>query len=259
MCVAAFAWQAHPRWRLVLAGNRDEFHARPTAPLARWDDGSGIIAGRDLQAGGTWLGLGRQGRVALVTNVRDLRHDQQGLSRGWLASDWLRSHDGAQAASQALLPKAQGYRPFNLLLADATDCCWSSNLPGTRMATVAPGVHSLSNAELDTPWPKARTLAGSLQAWLAAGASVDFDPLFAALGDSTFWPDAELPDTGIGLARERMLSPAFIRGDDYGTRASTVIAIDHDGRGVIIEQRWGPRGLDLGRRQECVNAGDRLS
>jgi uncharacterized protein with NRDE domain len=256
MCVAAFAWQAHPRWRLVLAGNRDEFHARPTASLARWDDGSGIIAGRDLEAGGTWLGVGRQGRLALVTNVRDLRHDQAGRSRGWLASDWLRGEDDALQASQDLLARAGDYRPFNLLLADGAHCCWSSNRPVPRMAATTPGVHSLSNAELDTPWPKARTLAQRLQDWLQAGEAEDFQPLFAALADATVWPDASLPDTGVGIERERLLSAAFIRGTGYGTRASTVIAIDHEGNGLVIEQSWGPQGVDLGRRRVDLRNND---
>ena len=108
MCVVAFAWNLHPRWRLLLAGNRDEFHARATAPLARWDDDSGIIAGRDLEAGGTWLGVDVRGRCALVTNVRDLRLGQEGLSRGLLASDYLRGNAGARAQARSLLPVAAG-------------------------------------------------------------------------------------------------------------------------------------------------------
>ena len=246
MCVAAFAWKAHPRWRLVLAGNRDEFHARPTAALAAWDDGSGIRAGRDLQAGGTWLGVGREGRLALVTNVRDLHHDQRGLSRGWLASDWLKDEDSAQARTQALLVQAHTYRPFNLLLADAQACYWSSNLPQARALAIAPGVHSLSNAELDTPWPKAAMLAARVQAWVEQDEDDNFEPLLQALADDRVWPDSELPDTGVGLARERLLSSAFIRGRDYGTRASTIIAIDQSSKGLIIERRWGPDGIALG-------------
>lgn len=271
MCVVAFAWDAHPRWRLLLAGNRDEFHARPTAPLAAWQDGSGIVAGRDLEAGGTWLGVDRRGRCALVTNVRDLRAPQDGLSRGLLASDWLRAgdDDGAATHSDALLPRAGRYRPFNLLLADAHDCRWTSNLPTPRGATVTPGVHVLSNAALDSPWPKAQALGQALQAWLEAGAaharggSGDGDAsddglerLFDALADDRTWPDARLPDTGIGLARERWLSSAFIRGADYGTRASTVVALDRAGGGVVIERRWGPMGAALGQTRIVLPAAD---
>ncbi|AKC86764.1 NRDE family protein [Pseudoxanthomonas suwonensis] len=252
MCVVALAWNAHPRWRLLLAGNRDEFHARPTAPLAAWDDGSGIVAGRDLEAGGTWLGVDARGRCALVTNVRDLRRPQDGLSRGLLASDYLRGEDDAPGRAQALLPSAERYRPFNLLLADAQACTWVGNLPQVRLATLADGVHVLSNAALDTPWPKAETLGARLRDWLDAGDGQDFAPLFAALADETRYPDARLPDTGIGLERERWLSAAFIRGEDYGTRASTVVALNHDGGGVIVERRWGPMGVPLGETRLTI-------
>lgn len=253
MCVVTFAWQAHPRWRFLLAGNRDEFHARPTAPLAVWDDGSGIVAGRDLEAGGTWLGVDRRGRCALVTNVRDLSRPQDGLSRGLLASDYLRGEEGAAARAQALQSSASTYRPFNLLLADAQDCTWVGNLPHVRTARPGAGVHILSNAQLDTPWPKAVALGQALREWIDAGGDEDFAPLFAALADETRWPDAQLPDTGIGLERERWLSSAFIRGEDYGTRASTVVALDHAGGGIIVERRWGPMGVLLGQTQLAIH------
>ncbi len=255
MCVVAFAWNAHPRWRLLLAGNRDEFHARPTAPLAAWDDGSGIVAGRDLEAGGTWLGVDARGRCALVTNVRDVRHPQDGLSRGLLASDYLRGDDGAQARAQALQATAPAYRPFNLLLVDARMCAWTGNLPQARMALPEAGVHVLSNAQLDTPWPKAVALGDALRGWIDAGGDADFAPLFAALADETRWPDARLPDTGIGLERERWLSSAFIRGKDYGTRASTVVALDHAGGGMVVERRWGAMGAPLGETRLQVGSG----
>ncbi|HET6395314.1 MAG TPA: NRDE family protein [Pseudoxanthomonas sp.] len=246
MCVAAFAWNAHPRWRLVLAGNRDEFHARPSAPLARWPDAPGVYGGRDLAAGGTWLGVDARGRCALVTNVRDPRAPQDGASRGLLASDYLRGDRGALAHAAALLPGAGGYRPFNLLLFDAVACAWVSNRPAI-IVRPADGVHVLSNAELDAPWPKAVALGASLGGWLEEEPEdTGFHALFAALADDAPWPDAQLPDTGIGLERERWLSAAFIRGADYGTRASTVIALDRAGGGIIVERRWGPQGVALG-------------
>jgi uncharacterized protein with NRDE domain len=254
MCVVAFAWNAHPRWRLLLAGNRDEFHARPSAALAAWDDGSGIVAGRDLEAGGTWLGVDRRGRCALVTNVRELSQPQDGLSRGLLASDYLRGDKGAAARAQALQSSASTYRPFNLLLADAQDCAWVGNLPQVRMAVPDSGVHVLSNAQLDTPWPKAVALGDAVRGWIDAGGDEDFAPLFAALADQTRWPDARLPDTGIGVERERWLSSAFIRGEDYGTRASTVVALDHASDGVIIERRWGPMGAPLGETRLAIGS-----
>ncbi|WP_372017050.1 NRDE family protein [Pseudoxanthomonas sp. 10H] len=247
MCVVAFAWDAHPRWRLVLAGNRDEFHARPTAPLAPWDDGPGIVAGRDLEAGGTWLGVDGRGRCALVTNVRDFSRPQDGLSRGLLASDYLRGDEGAATRAHALLAAAPDYRPFNLLLFDPQDCAWVGNAPGVRMALPGAGVHVLSNAQLDTPWPKAEALGVALGRWIDAGGDDLFEPLFDALADDRAWPDERLPDTGIGLERERWLSSAFIRGQAYGTRASTVVALGHDGTGVVVERRWGAMGTAIGQ------------
>lgn len=240
MCVIAFAWNAHPRWRLLLIGNRDEFHARPSAPLARWVDAP-LIGGRDLQAGGSWLGVTDAGRCAVVTNVRDLRAPQLGASRGLLVNDYLAGRDGATEHAQALRTLAAGYRPFNLLLFDAEAGFYLGNRPAAAQL-VAPGLHGLSNADFDTPWPKTRALTARLQDWMDAGGEDDFAPLFDALADERRAPDDALPDTGLGPARERWLSSAFIRGDDYGTRACTVVAMGHDGRGRIVERRFGPEG-----------------
>ena len=253
MCLIAFAWQAHPRWRLVLAGNRDEFHARPSAALARWVD-SPIIAGRDLEAGGTWLGVTDAGRCCVVTNVRDPRDPQLGASRGLLVSDYLAGEMGATAHAQTLRFSAADYRPFNLLTFDAQAAFYLGNRPAPRAQPVTPGVHGVSNADFDTPWPKTRALMACLEAWLIAEGDEDFAPLFAALADERQAPDAELPDTGVGLERERLLSSAFIRGEHYGTRASTVVAIGHDGRGVIVERRFGPEGCFLGERRLPIGA-----
>ncbi|MBD8881433.1 MULTISPECIES: NRDE family protein [Rhodanobacter] len=245
MCLIAFAWQAHPRWRLVLAGNRDEFHARPSAELARWAD-LPIAAGRDLEAGGTWLGVTDAGRCCVVTNVRDPRDPQRGASRGLLATDYLAGAADATAHARELLVSAADYRPFNLLTFDARAAFYLGNRPEPRAEAVGPGVHGLSNADFNTPWPKTRALMTRLQTWLVASPDEDFAPLFAALADEQQAPDAELPDTGVGLERERWLSSAFIRGEHYGTRASTVVAIGHDGLGVIVERRFGPEGRFLG-------------
>lgn len=246
MCLIAFAWQVHPHWRLLLAGNRDEFHARPSAALARWDDAP-IIGGRDLQAGGTWLGVTDSARCCVVTNVRDPDDPQLGASRGLLATDYLDGKADATAHARQLLSTASGYRPFNLLTFDAHDAFYLGNRPEPRVQAVAPGVHGLSNADFNTPWPKTRTLIQRVRTWIDAGDATDFMPLFDALADEQVAQDMDLPDTGIGLERERWLSSAFIRGADYGTRASTVVAIGHDGGGVISERRFGPHGCFLGQ------------
>lgn len=245
MCLIAFAWQRHPRWRLLLAGNRDEFHARPTAALDRWD-GAPILGGRDLQAGGTWLGVAAGGRCAAVTNVRDPGAPQEGESRGHLAADYLAGGAAAAAHADALVQTAVVYRPFNLLVFDAQAAFCLGNRPAPRVQAVATGVHGLSNAALDTPWPKTLTLMHRMECWLQ-GDEENFAPLFEALADEHAAADAELPDTGIGIERERDLSAAFIRGTTYGTRASSVVAVGHDGRGVIIERRFGPGGVFLGQ------------
>lgn len=241
MCLIAFAWRSHPRWRLLLAGNRDEFHARPSAPLARWDDAP-ILGGRDLEAGGTWLGVSDPGRCCVVTNVRDPRDLQHGSSRGLLAVDYLGGSEDAATHAEQLRLAAADYRPFNLLTFDTRSAFYLGNRPAPRVQRVSDGVHGLSNADFDTPWPKTRLLMQGLQAWIDDGGDLDFTPLFGALADERVAADGQLPDTGIGLERERWLSSAFIRGQDYGTRASTVVAIGHDGAGVIVERRFGPAG-----------------
>jgi uncharacterized protein with NRDE domain len=248
MCLIAFAWNVHPRWRLVLAGNRDEYHARPSAPLACWDD-MPVIAGRDLEAGGTWLGVNKDGRCGVVTNVRDPRVPQHGLSRGWLVTDWLRGQADATAHARALREVAANYRPFNLLTFDAQAAYYLGNRPEPRAQAVTPGVHGLSNADFNTPWPKTRQLMARLQAWLDGAPGEDFAPLFDALADEQPALDDDLPDTGIGRERERWLSAAFVRGADYGTRASTVVVVDHAGNGRIVERRFGPNGRPDGQTE----------
>ena len=241
MGVVALAWHSHPRWRLLLAGYRDEFHARPTAALARWPD-TGVIAGRDLRSGGTWVGLDARGRVAVVTNVRDgFAQPHGGPSRGALPVAFLDGSMDAAATTAALLADTTAYAPFNLMLAD-TGACWHLGSHPRQRQALAAGVHGISNGRLDAPWPKTRHLADALQAWVDAGDD-HLQPLWDALADERPAADAELPDTGVGLELERRLSPVFIRGETYGTRASTIIAVDHDGRGFIHERRFGPDGV----------------
>lgn len=241
MCLLALAWNTHPRWRLVMAGNRDEQHARPSAPLALWDDAP-ILAGRDLLGGGTWMGLGPAGRAAVITNVRDgLPRAFDGPSRGALPTAFLTGNRSALAHADALAGEAHRYAPFNLVLADASGCAYIGNHPASGAHAISSGVHGLSNGDFDEDWPKTRRLRSALRDWAQAG-SDDLQPLWAALADEHLAADAELPDTGIGLALERRLAPAFIRGSDYGTRASTLILVGHDGGAQILERRFDPGG-----------------
>ncbi|WP_368865560.1 NRDE family protein [Stenotrophomonas maltophilia] len=249
MCLLALGWMHHPRWRLVMTGNRDEFHARPTAALARWQDETSVIGGRDLRSGGGWAGVGAGGRMAVVTNVRDPLAAQTGPSRGALVADFLRGRDPAAVHIDRLAAVAGAYAPFNLLLADSDSLEYLGNHPAERQR-LGPGVHGMSNGALDAPWPKTQRLMAALTAWLEqdgvrspSQSERDLTPLWNALADEHRPADSDLPDTGIGLERERWLSPAFIRGDDYGTRASTVLLIDGNGHGQIHERRFGPQGV----------------
>lgn len=246
MCLIAFAWQPVPALRLLMAANRDEFHARPSEPLARWADHPDILAGRDVTACGTWLGLSTRGRLAAVTNVRlpGLEGKSQ-RSRGALPVDFLLASESPSAHRERLTPTLADYGPCNLLMADAHEACYLSNRAGVAARRLTPGVYGLSNAALDTPWPKTVALKAAVQAWLDAGDWQDSRPLFAALANDTRPPDAALPDTGVGLERERFVAPAFIRGAQYGTRCSTLLWVTAQGAGTLIERRFGPEGVLL--------------
>ncbi|MEN5209743.1 NRDE family protein [Stenotrophomonas terrae] len=245
MCLVAIAWKAHPHWRLLMAGNRDEFHARPTAALGHWPaPQEQLIAGRDLRSGGSWMGVNLHGQAAVVTNVRDPTAAAGGPSRGELIAGYLAGRQSATDYADHLVSKAPAFAPFNLLVADAENCSYLSNHPQARR-DLTPGVHGMSNGALDAPWPKTRRLMGVLENWLATG-NDGLEPLWAALADEQQAADAQLPATGVPLALERRLSSAFIRGTDYGTRASTIVAIGTDGGGFIHERRFGPDGVYLG-------------
>ncbi|MGQ3051913.1 MAG: NRDE family protein [Roseateles sp.] len=253
MCLAAFALNVHPRFPLVIAANRDEFFTRAAAPMAWWPDRPNILAGRDLSAGGSWFGLSRAGRLALLTNVREPGQQRDGApSRGALVVDWLASQ--AEAASFAA-ELAGGYNGFNLVTADLRRPAW--HWISNRVAAPAglgAGIHALSNAALDTPWPKAVGLKTAMaEAVTAAADAQDLaERLLQVLADDRVAPDHELPDTGVGLARERLLSPRFIRIPDpaqpataaYGTRCSTVLVREAGGatriteRSVSADGRW---------------------
>lgn len=249
MCLAAFALNAHPRFPLVIAANRDEFFARAAAPMAWWPDQPQVLAGRDLSAGGTWFGLTRAGRLALLTNVREPgRQNPAAPSRGALVVDWLKADDDAPAFAQRL---AGGYNGFNLVTGDLTRNAWHwlSNRAPVPVA-LGDGLHALSNAALDTPWPKTTGLRAALADALAHAHGVDdlTERLLAALADPTPAADAELPDTGVGLARERLLSPRFIRIADegapavYGTRCATVLIRGADGATHLVERSFTADG-----------------
>lgn len=242
MCLIAFAWRTHPQYQLLLAANRDEFHARASAPLQRWTEAPRIIAGRDLVAGGTWLGITDNSRFAALTNVREPQRAAAALrSRGDLARSFLLADTpvGVFAAQVEL----DAYAGFNLLLGDGTDLLHLSNR-GERVAQrLTPGVYGLSNAGLNSAWPK----VNRAMAALAAHRSDDDDAaLWQMLSDSTQAQDRDLPATGVPLEWERQLSACFIRGEQYGTRACTLLKLSNNAAS-IEERSFGPGGAALGQ------------
>jgi uncharacterized protein with NRDE domain len=230
MCLLLLAHKVHPEYPLILLVNRDEFYSRPTAPLAFWSEAPDLLAGRDLEAGGTWLGIDRRGYLAAITNYREPRQDRNtSRSRGLLVRDFLTGgHNPADFMDQ-LVETAASYRGFNLLAGDVSDPAevslhYFSNR-GCDPMQVMPGVHGLSNHLLDTPWPKVRKGKAALATLLRAGGELSPDNLFDLMGDVTRPPDAELPDTGVGLELERLLSTAFISSARYGTRSTSLLTV----------------------------------
>lgn len=242
MCLIVFAWRpSHPQ-TLVLAANRDEFYARPTQPLARWKDAPHVYAGRDLEAGGTWLGINADGRFAALTNIRDPGQPLGRRSRGELVAQFL---TGSLSMDEYLLQvagRAGEYGGFNLLVGNRETLHFlSATDPVPRQ--LSEGVYGVSNAGLDTPWPKLVKAKASLRAQL-------HDPqpakLFEFLTDPATAPIADLPETGVGLATETLLSSVFIASPTYGTRASTMLIMNADGSRQLVEHSFGPYGGRLG-------------
>ena len=247
MCLIAFGFHPSPALRLLVVANRDEFHARPSTAVSHWPDHPDVIAGRDVSAQGTWLGVSTRGRLAAVTNVRLPGQPAMGLkSRGALVQEYLAGTDSPERHLVALQGQLGGYGPCNLLIADTQQAWYASNDGGTSAQQLDAGLYGLSNAALDTPWPKTQALKTKVSAWLAGAEHGDVEPLFTALADTSQPPDTTLPDTGMGLERERFLAPAFIRGPQYGTRCSTLVLVDRAGLGLMIERRFGPEGVALG-------------
>jgi uncharacterized protein with NRDE domain len=249
MCLIGLALDAHPRFALVIAANRDEFFDRPTAPLDWWrtsPETPWLLGGRDLSAGGTWMALSEQGRIGMLTNVRDpSRHRPDAPSRGSLVTAWLDGSDD----------EAQGHNPFNLIGGDLKSGRWWWRSDSQAATPLPAGVHALSNAALNEPWPKVRRLSLALEQALRGDDETMAERLFGLLGDRDVAADADLPDTRIGIERERLLSPVFVTMPDgrYGTRCSTVVLGERDDDAAwrlnVIERSHDCYGAATGQRR----------
>ncbi|MEL0067827.1 MAG: NRDE family protein [Gammaproteobacteria bacterium] len=240
MCILFIAIEQHPLYPLIIAANRDEFYARPTQESAFWPESPELLAGRDLQSGGTWMGVNKSGYIAALTNVRDLtRNDQDAISRGHLVSNFLQQPQTDY--EHELQQSADHYNGYNLLYGHWRNLSVYNNINDT-LQRLSAGVYGLSNAMLDTPWPKLSSGVQNLTHLLASDPEQLPEQLFTVLADSNRAADEHLPDTGIGLAYERALSSIFINLDNYGTRSSTVVLISDDQQLQWYERSYDDRG-----------------
>lgn len=246
MCLLLIGWKSHPRYRLVLAANRDEFHDRPAAPLNWWQDDPRILGGRDLQANGTWLGVARSGRFGVVTNYRDLQAPIEGApSRGSLIPRFLTGATSPKEFLDDLRGAAPRYSGFNLIVGGPRAMYYFSNRGDSVPRALPSGIHGISNHLLDTPWPKLTRTKEKFGRALGA-ADVDPDELFRVLADRERADHDSLPSTGLPLEWEHIVSAPFIVHERYGTRSSSVLLVERTGRTVLHERRFDPTGLQTG-------------
>ena len=244
MCLVLIAWRGDSKYPCVIAANRDEMHSRPTAPAQWWRSQPAILAGQDLKAGGTWLGITRAGRFAALTNYRDPEQRREGTpSRGELVTSILMSADTTQESLDHLREVGADYNGFNLIFSDGERLAVYESVPGTGRE-LGPGIYGLSNHLLDTPWPKVQTAKSRLSTALSELENTD--AALALLRDDEPAPDDQLPRTGVGLPWERLLSSAFVRAPDYGTRCSTLVRIDQRRRACFDEWTWDSHGAQTG-------------
>ncbi|MDE2235576.1 MAG: NRDE family protein [Gammaproteobacteria bacterium] len=248
MCLLVLAWKTHPDYPLIFAGNRDELHARPSAAAGFWPHSPRVLAGRDLQAGGTWLGLTTDGRFAVVTNYRaGLNPEKAERSRGELAADFLQTRIPAHVYLREVAKRANKFGAFSLIVGDRGALWYLSNRGESEPQQVTPGIHGLSNHLLDTPWPKVTRSMAALNRLLERQ-NLNDTALFALLADRGTAADELLPDTGIGTERERQVAPVFVANPVYGTRCSSLILLHADGQARFAERRFAADGGALETR-----------
>jgi uncharacterized protein with NRDE domain len=234
------SYDQHPDYELIFAANRDEFYDRPTSPLAFWENMPDIIAGRDMKGNGTWLGVDRKGRFAAVTNYRDPAQNlPHAPTRGELVSEFITASETAQTYIQKIASVGQRYNGFNLLIGDRSGVWYYSNR-GNDIQKLNPGLFGISNHLIETPWPKVKKGKTELQDLLSAQRDIDCEDILKILADQSVPPDETLPDTGVGIEWERILSPLFITSQDYGTRSSSVLLMKRNGRVIFVERTFIP-------------------
>jgi len=240
MCLILFFYDTHPDYRLILAANRDEFYDRPTSPLAFWEDAPAVVAGRDLRGNGTWLGITKNGRIAAITNFREpALFNPNAPSRGLLLSDYLTGTKTPKTYLKHIKTIGHRYNGFNLLLGDSNGLYYYSNKTEI-IKELKRGLYGLSNHLLDTPWPKVEKGKAFFKNVLSKEKRINTEDIFSILADMTVPPDDLLPDTGIGLKWEQILSPLFITSDTYGTRMSSVVLIDKSHKLAFSERSFIP-------------------
>jgi uncharacterized protein with NRDE domain len=240
MCLLLMAIRLHPRYKAIFAANRDEFYDRPTAQAAFWEESPHVLGGRDLKAGGTWMGITRSGRIAAITNYRDpSRYRPEAPSRGHLVTEYLKDHEAPLTCIRRWAQRWHQYNGFNLVLADRKALFWCSNQAAAERS-LGPGIYGLSNHLLDTPWPKIEKGKAGLKKLIDENPDLDPEGIFTLLCDRQEAEEASLPDTGVGLQLERVLSPIFITSPGYGTRSSTILLVDHGNRVTFLERTFSP-------------------
>ncbi|MDY7036840.1 MAG: NRDE family protein [Thermodesulfobacteriota bacterium] len=238
MCLILLAIKKDPLYKLILAANRDEYYERPTAQASFWKDAPYLLAGRDLRGGGTWLGITRNGRIAAITNYRDPASVKKNApSRGKLVSHFLLGSETPADYIHDVARKGDKFNGFNLIVGEKDELYWYSNR-SDESKHLSPCIYGLSNHLLDTSWPKVTRGKDALARLLAEHKKLSSEELFHILGDRTIANDENLPNTGVGLEWERILSSIYISSPDYGTRSSTLLLIDHNDRVTYIERTF---------------------
>ena len=258
MCLLVLAWQAHPCYRLIVAANRDEFHDRPAAEMAPWQEPPFILAGRDLRAGGTWLAVDRQRRFGVVTNFRDVQPVRANApSRGALVSAFLGEAASARSYLTALEKRAASYAGFNLLLYDGEQLWYACNRAAQFAQPLCPGIYGLSNYFLDTPWPKLTRARRAFDGWLRAWPEATVDGLFAMLGDREPSPQEPVPgQPPLPPEWQQVLSSPFVLHPTFGTRSASLVLIEPGGALTVRERRFDAQGQVSGADGWTLAAGD---